>query len=66
MPWQLREEDAPELPWIRILNTGTNGYKKRERRRWWHSERQRVRQDLREGFEPARTFTRQTVRNDLW
>lgn len=53
----------------RIVQTRTRragSFKHRERRRWWHSERQRVRQDLREGFEPARTLTRNIVRNDLW
>lgn len=53
----------------RALHTRTRragSFKHRERRRWWHSERQRVRQDLREGLEPARTLTRNTVRYDLW
>lgn len=67
------EWPEPRLAWQRatgrIIQTRTRragSFKHRERRRWWHAERQRIRQDLKEGVEPARTLTRMTVRNDLW
>jgi hypothetical protein len=53
----------------RILNTRTrraNSYKHRERRRWNHAERRRVKNDLANGQDPAPTRTRNQVRWDMW
>ena len=67
MPWRLREEDAPELPWIRILNTPINAFGRREMRRWWHAERNKAKLAIRNGDEcPAPSRTRHSVRRDMW
>lgn len=53
----------------RILQTRTrraNSYKHRERRRWNHSERRRVKNELEIGLDPAPSRTRNQVRWDMW
>lgn len=57
MPWKLVDDEMEaELGhrWFIIVNTsstykssGRNSFKNRELRRWWHGERRRVRNDLR-------------------
>lgn len=74
MPWRMREQDRPELAWIRILNTEMNAWGRRELRRWWHSERSRTRQGLRDlryasdtqGWDIPPSRTRHSVRWDMW
>ena len=66
LPWRLREEDRPDLPWSRILNTEIHGYGRREMRRWQHAERFKAKLALRGGEQPAPTRTRHSVRWDMW
>lgn len=70
-PIRLLEDDmnAKGFSATRVLNTRTRrsgSFKQRERRRWNHADRARVKNDLREGREPLSTVTRMTVRNDMW
>lgn len=70
-PIRLLEDELDELGFsaTRILNTRTRrggSFKHRERRRWNHADRARVKNDLRFGREPLSTVTRNTVRSDMW
>lgn len=72
-PWRILEEQRPELPWYRILNMRMNSWGRRETRRYWHSERNRVRITLRRGDwgylpddDPAPTRTRHGIRWEMW
>lgn len=65
-PWRILMEETPELQWNRILNTRLNPWGRREIRRYWHSERNRVRIDLRRGDDPAPSRHRHGVRWDMW
>lgn len=63
--WRLREEDDPELPWTRILNTHKQHWPYRHRRQvhaWWHNERYMVKLALRNGEDPAPSRTRHFLR----
>lgn len=65
-PWEIREAEAPELPWNWILNTqGKQGYKHRERRRWHHAQRHALRVALQNEQDPAPLRGRNSVRSDL-
>jgi hypothetical protein len=66
MPWRLREEDLPDLPWHRILNEEMNSFGRREMRRWWHAERFKARLALQNRDQPEPTRTRHCVRYDMY
>lgn len=76
MPWRIREEDLPDLPWHRILNEEINAFGRREMRRWWHAERFKAKRALQEARQrrsiiwnrdqPAPTRTRHSVRYDMY
>lgn len=76
MPWRLRKEDRPDLPWNRILNTELNSFGRREMRRWWHEDRFRTKRALQDARQrpsilwnrdqPVPTRTRHSVRWDMW
>lgn len=73
MPWRILEEERPEYPWFKILNSRMNAWGRREIRRYWHSERNRVRTALRQGDyqgyfaedDPAPSRTRHGVRWEM-
>jgi hypothetical protein len=66
MPWKIREQDDPSLPWTWILNTENKTKRKhRERRRSNHAERRRVKNELARGKDPAPTRNRNQVVYDL-
>ena len=68
LPWQMREEDRPSLPWTRILNTESRvrPFKSRLRRSFWKRERQDARIALARQEQPEPSRTRNSMEWDLW
>jgi len=72
LPDHLREADAPELPWNKILNSqgrrpqgGGMPFKKRLRRARTHSERRHVKNVLARGDQPGAAYDRHSVVGDM-
>jgi hypothetical protein len=72
-PDKIREAEAPELPWFRILNQqgrrpkgGGMSYKKRLHRARTHSERRYVKNLMANGGQPGSAYDRHSVRRDMW
>lgn len=73
LPYELRQQDAPYLPWTKILNQQARRprgkgmtFKKRLRRARTHSERQYVRNVLANGGQPGNAYDRSSVKWDIW
>lgn len=70
-PWPILMEERPELPWVWILNVQPSHrghvhamtYKRRERRRYWHGERQKAKRAMERGETPEPSRTRHDI---LW
>lgn len=72
-PWKLRQDEAPELPWFKILNQqgrrpqgGGMPYKQRLRRARTHSERRHVKNVLANGGQTDNAYDRSSVKWDMW
>lgn len=73
LPDRLRELDAPELPWTKILNQqgrrpkgGGLPYKQRLRRARNHAERRFVNNTLARGDQPGNAYDHHSVKWDMW
>lgn len=72
-PDRIRQDEAPELPWTRILNqqgrrSQGHGqpFKARLRRARTHSERRHVKNVLASGGQTDNTYDRSSVKWDMW